>query len=129
MAGVLRAMGYQTDVAARGPDRGVDIFASPDGLGLEEPRIFVEVKHRPGSTMGGPEVRAFLGGRQAGDKCLYVSTGGFTKDAHYEADRANVPIKLVSLPRLRELLVQYYDQLEPEVQVMVPLRRIYWPTD
>ncbi len=45
VAGILRAMGYRTVVSTPGPDRGVDIFASPDGLGLLEPRIFVEVKH------------------------------------------------------------------------------------
>ncbi len=39
--------------------------------------------------MGSKEIRAFLGGRKQGDKCLYVSTGGFSKDAHYEADRAD----------------------------------------
>ena len=64
VAGILRAMGYRTTVAADGSDRGVDIFASPDGLGLQEPRIFVEVKHRNGS-MGADELRKFLGGRQA----------------------------------------------------------------
>ena len=37
VAGLLRAMGYRTQVAGGGADRGVDIFASPDGLGLEEP--------------------------------------------------------------------------------------------
>ncbi|MFC1707989.1 restriction endonuclease [Planctomycetota bacterium] len=42
VAGILRAMGYRTRVSDPGPDRGVDIFASPDGLGLQEPRIFVE---------------------------------------------------------------------------------------
>ena len=62
IAGILRAMGYRTRVAKPGPDRGVDIFASPDGLGLAEPRIFVEVKHRAG-TIGAPAVRAFMGGR------------------------------------------------------------------
>ncbi len=46
VAAILRAMGYKTRVSDAGPDRGVDIFASPDGLGLQEPRIFVEVKHR-----------------------------------------------------------------------------------
>lgn len=61
VAGVLRAMGYRTRVSATGPDRGKDIVASPDGLGLEEPRIHVEVKHRKGQ-MGAPEVRAFVGG-------------------------------------------------------------------
>ena len=33
-AALLRAMGYQTQVAARGPDSGVDVLASPDGLGF-----------------------------------------------------------------------------------------------
>lgn len=78
VAGILRAMGYRTRVAAPGPDRGYDIFASPDGLGLQEPRIFVEVKHRKGA-MGSPDLRAFLGGRSKGDRCLYVSTGGLLR--------------------------------------------------
>lgn len=44
VAAVLRAMGYRTRVTPIGPDRGVDVLASPDGLGLEEPRIKAEVK-------------------------------------------------------------------------------------
>ena len=126
VAGILRAMGYRTIVSEPGPDRGVDIFASPDGLGLQEPRIFVEVKHRS-QVIGAREVRAFLGGRKRGDRCLYVSTGGFTKDAHYEADRADVPIALVTMPRLRALLLEHYENLDPETRALVPLRRLYWP--
>ena len=52
VAGVLRAMGYKTRVSRQGSDRGKDIVASPDGLGLEQPRIIVEVKHRPAQQMG-----------------------------------------------------------------------------
>lgn len=126
VAGVLRAMGYRTTVAPRGPDRGIDIFASRDGLGLEEPRIFVEVKHRT-AMMGSKEVRAFLGGRRKGDRCLYVSTGGFTKDANYEAERSEIPLQLVTLSKLRELVVDYYDKLDPEARALVPLRRVYLP--
>ena len=79
--------------------------------------------------MGAQEIRAFLGGRQAGDRCLYVSTGGFTKDARYEADRANVPIRLITLPDLRELLVTHYDTLDASASSLVPLRKLYWPVD
>lgn len=43
IAGILRAMGYTTRVSRPGPDRGADIVASPDGLGLEMPRIVVEL--------------------------------------------------------------------------------------
>lgn len=127
VAGILRAMGYKTRVSAKGADRGVDIFASPDGLGLEEPRIFVEVKHRPNSTMGSQEVRAFLGGRGARDRCLYVSTGGFTREARYEAERSPTPLTLITLTELRELLLEQYDGLDAETRQLVPLTRIYWP--
>jgi restriction system protein len=127
VAGILRAMGYKTRVSDQGPDRGMDIFASPDGLGLQEPRIFVEVKHRLGTPVGSQDLRAFLGGRKAGDKCLYVSTGGFSKDAKYEANRASVPLELVTLPDLRNLLIEHYENLDSETRSLVPLRRIYWP--
>jgi restriction system protein len=128
VAGLLEAMGYRARISPKGPDRGVDVFASPDGLGLEEPRIFVEVKHRPGTKISPKEIRALLGGRQAGDRCLFVSTGGYTKEARYEADRSTVPLRLLSLPDLRELLVEYYSELESGIAAMVPLERIYWPT-
>lgn len=129
MAGILRAMGYLTRVAPAGPDRGVDIFASPDGLGLQEPRIFVEVKHRTGTPISAQEVRAFLGGRQQGDKCLYVSTGGFTKDAKYEAERSTVPITLLALPEIQKLLVSHYEGVDATVKALVPLQKLYWPAD
>ena len=127
VAGILRSMGYRTTVSPPGADRGVDIFASPDGLGLQEPRIFVEVKHRNQTTMGAEKVRAFLGGRKAGDKCLYVSTGSFTKEARYEAERASVPLTLLDLRDLRKLLVENYEKLDAETRALVPLKRLYWP--
>jgi restriction system protein len=126
IAGILRAMGYITKVSPPGPDRGVDIFASPDGLGLQEPRIFVEVKHREGQ-MGAKEIRSFMGGRKQGDRCLYVSIGGFSKDAHYEAERSLIPLTLVNMADLRKLLVDHYDRLDAETRALVPLRKIYWP--
>jgi restriction system protein len=125
VAGILRAMGYRTKVSPRGADRGVDIFASPDGLGLEDPRIFAEVKHRPTTSMGSQDLRSFIGGRKAGDKCLYVSTGGFTKDARYEAERASVPLTLISLVELRKLFVDYYEKLDEGIKSLIPLKRIY----
>ena len=127
VAGLLRAMGYKPRVSAQGSDRGVDIFASPDGIGLQEPRIFVEVKHRRNTQMGSQQIRAFLGGRKAGDRCLYVSTGGFTKDARYEAERSNVPLTLLALPDLRALLVEHYEALDAETKRLVPLTKLYWP--
>lgn len=127
VAGVLRAMRYRTRVSPPGADRGVDVFASPDGLGLEEPRIFVQVKHRQASA-NADQIRSFIGGRSKGDKCLFVSTGGFTKDARYEADRAPVHLTLLDLSDVADWLVRHYDAVDDETRRLVPLTRIYWPT-
>lgn len=126
VAGLLRSLGYKTRVSEVGPDRGKDIVASPDGFGFEAPRIVVEVKHRKGA-MGAPDVRSFLGGRHPQDKGLYVSTGGFTREARYEAERANIPLALMDLDELAKSLLEQYDKLDLETQQLVPLKRIFVP--
>jgi restriction system protein len=129
VAAILRGMGYRTRISPIGPDRGIDVIASPDGLGLEEPRIKAEVKHRKNTTIGSQEIRSFLGGLREGDKALYVSTGGFTKEAKYEADRANIPITLLDLDDLASLVVSHYENFDLEGRALVPLVRVYWPAE
>lgn len=95
-------------------------------LGLGSPRIVAEVKHRKGAT-GAPAVRSFIGGLRAGDRGLYVSTGGFTKEARYEADRANVPVRLLDLDSFVRHYVEVYDKTDDETRSILPLTRIWWP--
>ena len=129
LAAVLRGMGFRTTVSPTGPDRGVDVLASPDGLGLQEPRIKCEVKHRKKTQMGAPEIRSFIGGLRAGDKGLYLSTGGFTKEARYEAERSAIPMKLLDLDDLALLIETHYSNFDAEGRALLPLTRIYWPAD
>lgn len=126
VASLLRALGYRTLVSPAGPDRGKDIVASKDGFGFEPPRIVVEVKHRRGA-MGAPEIRAFLGGRHAQDKGLYVSTGGFTREAYFEAERASTVTHLMTLDDLARALTDNYDRLDERGRALLPLVRVYWP--
>lgn len=127
VAGLLRAMGYKTRISPSGPDRGKDIVASPDGFGFESPRIVVEVKHRSGIQMRSSEIRSFLGGRHKDDKGLYVSTGGFTKDARYEAERASIPLMLMDLDDLVIALLEHYEKMDMDTQRLILLRKLYWP--
>lgn len=126
VAGLLRSMGYKTKISPRGSDLGKDIIASPDGFGLEQPRIVVEVKHRT-QAMGSQEVRSFLGGRHKDDKGLYVSTGGFTKDAKYEADRASIPLTLMDIDDLLTEILINYENMDVETKLLLPLTKFYWP--
>ncbi len=127
VAGILRAMNYKTFITERGADRGKDIEASPDGLMLSEPRIIVEVKHRQGQ-MGSKEVRNFITVLRDRHNGVFVSTGGFSKDAKLEAERANVQLTLVDSDRLIELIIEYYDNFDVDTKLLIPLSKIYWPT-
>ncbi len=126
VAGLLRAMGYKTRVSPAGPDRGRDIIASPDGFGFQPPRIVIEVKHRKGA-MGAPEVRSFVGGLRQNDNGLYVSTGGFTREARYEADRTNQNLTLMDSDDLGKAIVEHYDRMDADTRALLPLKKIYWP--
>lgn len=125
-AALLRGMGYKARVTPAGPDRGRDVIASPDGLGFQSPRIVAEVKHRR-AAMGSQDIRSFLGGLRSADGGMYVSTGGFTREARYEAERAPVPVTLVDLDDLASLVVEHYDRFDAEGRALLPLTRIYWP--
>ena len=129
VAGILRAMGYRTVVSGPGADRGKDIIASPDGLGLEQPRVRVEVKHRTKERIGAPNIRSFIGALRQSDRGLFISTGGFSQEAHYEAERSSIPVTLLDLDALVALLVQHYESVDVETRAMVPLVRFYWPAN
>lgn len=126
VAGVLRAMGYKTRLTSKGGDRGRDIIASPDGMGFEDPRIVVEVKHRKGPTS--PDMlRAFITGCHRDDRGLYVSTGGFSKESRYEAERAPIRMMLWTLDDLVHNLMDHYQAADFETRRLVPLKWAYWP--
>jgi restriction system protein len=126
VAGLLRAMGYKTRVSRAGPDQGRDIVASPDGFGFQPPHIIVEVKHRK-ATMGAPDIRSFAATLRQNDKGLYVSTGGFTKEATYEAKRTNQTLTLMDAEELGNAIVEHYDRMDADARALLPLKKIYWP--
>lgn len=128
-AGVLQAMGFRTKVSPPGPDGGVDIRAFPDAFGFESPRIKVQVKHRKGQA-GQQELQQFAGtlGSSAtySYNGLFLSTGGFTKQALREAQK-HPHITLIDRDGFVSLLLEHYEKLEPRYQAMVPLRKVYIP--
>jgi len=127
VAGLLRVLGYKTRFTSRGSDLGSDIIASPDELGLEDPKIKVEVKKRGKDKISAPDIRNFIGGLRGHHKGIFVTTSGFSKEAIYEAERANFSITLIDSDWLVELIVSNYENLDQETKALVPLRRIYWP--
>ena len=79
------------------------------------------------TTAGSPEIRSFLAGRHPDDKSLFVSTVGFSREAYYEVERANIPLTLVDIDMLVDALVEHYEALDNEIKQLLPLHKLYWP--
>jgi restriction system protein len=77
--------------------------------------------------MGAPEIRSFVGGLRQNDNGLYVSTGGFPREARYEADRTNQNLTLMDSDDLGKAIVEQYDRMDAETRALLPLKKIYWP--
>lgn len=126
VAGLLRALGYKTKVSSPWPDGGKDIVATKDWFGFEEPTIFVEVKHRK-DKMGRPEIQKLLGAMKIWYKALFVSSGGYKKEAYEFAEKTNHHIVLVNLNELTSLIIDNYDNFDVEAQRVLSLTKIYRP--
>jgi restriction system protein len=127
-AALLRAtLKYNTWISPPGGDRGVDVLATEDALGVFGPKIKVQVKHRPNRRMSAPEIRELIGALRPGDQGLCVSTGGFSREAGYEAVRSQIPIRLIDLDELEDLILKHYDKFDPDGRAVLPLQKIYWP--
>lgn len=58
-----------------------------------------------------------------------MSTGGFTKEAKYEAERANTPVTLLTLDDIADLTLANYDNFDLDGRALIALVKIYWPAE
>lgn len=128
VADLLSAIGYQVDwIAPRGPDGGVDIIAFMDPLGAKSPRVKVQVKHQITTSINAAELRSFFSVIGNDNVGIFVSSGGFTKDAEIEArSQESRKVTLINLDKLFELWVKYYDQLSQDARQRLPIKPIYF---
>ena len=127
VAALLRALGYYVVwTAPPGKDGGVDLIAAPDPLGTRLPRIKVQVKRQLG-TVSVDGLRAFMATLGTDDVGLFVSTGGFTKDAKDEARQQSTRrVTLIDLVRLYDLWVEHYPKMPDDDRRRLPLRPVYF---
>jgi restriction system protein len=120
-------MGYYVDwVSPPGRDGGLDIIAYTDPLGVKGPRIKVQVKRRiDKTTVEG--IRGFIALLGESDVGLFVSAGGFTRDAGEEARRQEKRrLTLLDLKKLFDLWVEHYDRIPEEKRRLLPLRPVHY---
>jgi restriction system protein len=127
VASLLRAMGYHISwIAPPGRDGGIDILAASDPLGTRPPRIKVQVK-RQSQSVDVDGLRSFMALLGDGDVGIFVSVGGFTKNAAEEARlQEKRKITLLNNEQLFDLWVEYYGKLKDEDRRRLPLKPIHF---
>lgn len=128
VAELLKAMGYHIAlVAPKGRDGGIDIIAYTDPLGVNSPRIIVQVKHRPENNVSSDEIQKLSGTmKQNSDVGIFVTSGDFSNPAKQEATSAYKHIELIDFSRFVKLWIEYYPKMNDEQKNMLPLYPVYF---
>lgn len=126
VAALLRAMGYYTPfISPKGRDGGLDVVAYRDPLGASEPRIKVQVKHKPDSSVPVNDIRSLVGLlNKSGDIGLFVTSGWFTNDSEKFARDSHIHVRLIDIDAFIGLWEQFYEKLTDEEKNWLPLHRI-----
>jgi restriction system protein len=123
---ILQAQGYTIKIAPEGPDGGVDIIAGRGALGFEPPRLAVQVKSSD-SPVDVSILRELQGVMSTfgADLGLIVAWGGYRGSVEKEATRQFFKIRLWDSNDLVSMLQTHYEQLPPDIQAELPLKRIW----
>jgi restriction system protein len=129
VAAVLEIEGFRCDVSPPGPDGGVDVSAGRGPLGLDSPRLLVQVKS--GGQIGAPVVTQLQGAMSThgADQGLLVAWGGITRQARDTLRHQRLRVRVWEATDLVEAVLRTYDRLPEEIRAKLPLKRIWVLSD
>lgn len=125
VAAVLEVDGFQCHVSPPGPDSGIDISAGRGPLGLDSPRLLIQVKS--GGQIGAPVVSQLQGVMSTfgADQGLLVAWGGLTKPARDALRHQHLRVRVWEATDVVSAVLRTYDQLAEELKARLPLKRVW----
>lgn len=126
VAAILTCEGFVCESKPPGADGGVDILAGRGPLGLDAPRLVVQVKSEP-SPVGDPVVQTLQGAltRFNADQALLVAWGGVNKYAEKFLETTKFTIRVWDSDDLIDALFRTYGELPEEIRNELPLQQIW----
>lgn len=123
---VLEAEGFECQVVDPGPDGGIDVYAGRGPLGLDSPRLIVQVKSSP-TPVDAKVVRELHGvlSTHGADQALLVAWGGVNKVAKQELRNQFFKVRVWSADDLLEAVMRTYPSLEEDLRAELPLKQIW----
>ena len=126
VAEILRSEGFFTEESPAGPDGGIDVFAGRGPLGLDSPRLIVQVKSSP-TPLNVKIVRELNGvlSAQNADQGLLVAWGGLNRSARRELRDQFFRVRVWDADDLIDAVFRNHDKLSEEIRAGLPLKRIW----
>lgn len=123
---VLRSQGLATRVSPPGADGGVDIVAAGGPMGLEAPRLVVQVKSQqsPADVTILRELKGTMADYRA-DQGLLVCWGGFKDTLRREARNDHFKIRLWDQQDILDAVFEHYDNFDEDLRAELPLKRVW----
>lgn len=124
---LLEAMGYHVVwIAPKGPDGGLDLVAQTDPLGVTGPRIKGQVKRRPNDKVTENELRSFISLIETHDVGVFISLGGFTREAMRHGRETSRRVTLIDGEGLLDLWVEHYENLDEDGRQLLPIKPVHF---
>lgn len=126
VAALLRAQGYTVHKNRKGRDGGLDLLAGSGPLGLDSPKLVVQVKSGEGPT-DAKEVREFrtVVTDYEADAGLFIAWGGFKGSIFDERKKSFFQVRYWDSDDLLRAIFLHYDALPEDVKAELPLQRIW----
>lgn len=126
VAAVLEAEGFFTEVSPPGPDGGIDIFAGRGPLGLDSPKLIVQVKSSA-APVAATVVRELHGvlSTHGAEQALLVAWGGVNRVAQRELRNQFFRVRVWDADDLLDAILRNYDSLDEQWRTELPLKRIW----
>ncbi|MBO0896115.1 restriction endonuclease [Arthrobacter sunyaminii] len=130
IADILRSSGYVCTEHGEGTDDGIDIVAGKGILGLDSPRIIVQVKSQA-SPVDSPTISQLHGSLaiHGADQGLLVAWGGLTRNARKLLESQRFAIRVWDADEVVAQLQEHYASLPARVRRELPLKQIWTLAD
>ena len=125
---LLTAEGFKCRNSPPGADGGVDVLAGMGPLGMDSPKLVVQVKSQTGAVSD--TVLQQLNGaihRFQGDQALLVTFGGVTGPAKTYLETQYFNIRVWTIDDIIQSIYKHYPVLDNEMKARLPLKQIWVP--
>ena len=127
---ILTVEGFVCERKPPGADGGVDILAGCGPLGLDAPRLVVQVKS-DASPVGDPVVQTLQGAmtRFQADQALLVAWGGVSRQAQKFLETTKFTIRVWDADRLIAALLRNYTEMPEALRSELPMKQVWVPVE